>query len=329
MKSLQRSAEMGAVHRFPLPDHAPLGWALVHRHPDERSLLFAVPADEMGMPGPADVVAPETGRAGALVLRCGLGTWVREQDLFRSRVVARVSSYFAARALERVRAVAFGGLPEAVDLRENEERDDYAEWEAEVARAGADLSVWSERRVLEAVSLEEWRAWTAQTSPRKATTNAARRELARAWARLVEPERASPAPMHRFPAKRSSAPPLRLAAEGAATDSRVALREARLRFGPIDARAQRPRPVVIGGSESLWLGASKKGLVPFWTNSSKDAPPECHASPPFGGPVAPVEWRRRPRSNVWRARSPIPWAEPNVVVLTIRTDPWHEILVED
>jgi hypothetical protein len=138
-------AAPGDVFLFHGPAPVALRWAVVLTHPD-RPLLFAVPADTNPLAGTADVTVPPSAPGGPMVLHCGHGLWIHQDDFPPGLRVARLEDRFLRRAQDKLAEVARGRVEGTAGQRETDALPAYDDWVGEVARAADVLADTLRRR---------------------------------------------------------------------------------------------------------------------------------------------------------------------------------------
>ena len=146
--SQSSAARPGEVWELPLAGEGLLGWAVVHRHPDDPDLLLVVPVDTEPELADGDLAVPVSWAQDGLtfeqrcVLRPDFGAWLSEADLWYRLPGAAVPQAWRDELLDGVLALARG------EVRPLDDR----------GPAPAELEAWREEHLAPALeALEAWR----------------------------------------------------------------------------------------------------------------------------------------------------------------------------
>lgn len=120
-----RGPEPGDVFVLRETADLPVEWAVLARHPENATLVFAVPADTCPLVGAADLAVPRQAGAGALVLRCAFGAWVDRSAFQPERRTAVLDADTVERARRRVQEAK---LPDEAGERGEQGDDEEAEY---------------------------------------------------------------------------------------------------------------------------------------------------------------------------------------------------------
>lgn len=118
----------GDLYAFSIPEHSPVEWLVVREHPDDRGLLFIVPADDCPLAGTPDVavVHPEVRRP--LVVRCAEGVWLRSQRFGADRRVGFLPGEVVRQVRQKVAALARGQAVGDEQQRRTDADPAYDRW---------------------------------------------------------------------------------------------------------------------------------------------------------------------------------------------------------
>jgi hypothetical protein len=151
----QGSPRPGDLFLFRMPGALDVRWAVILPHPDDPRLLFSVPADGQPLAGTNDVRVPEEASGGPLVLRCGYGLWIHQDDFNPGLRTGALDDRHVEQARAKLAQIA-GGQVEGTTLEKETEWDpDYEDWLDEVARVSDRLARRLRTRTLE-VSLADF-----------------------------------------------------------------------------------------------------------------------------------------------------------------------------
>jgi hypothetical protein len=215
-------------------DASVIQWLIVKRHPDDRQLLFAVPADDNPEIGPADVSIPDEHPWGPATCRCSFGLWVEADLLDPPQRAGRVDEEVLGPVRSVLGQLAAGTLKVTPEQAILDSDPDYVAWLAELEK-----------------SREAAMAWLAEVGQ---------------VCRSQELETEAPPLLGRFlewivPAGIS--PGLAYAAEGGGLRGRISRRLA-------DALA--PRWLQLSESDGLYLVTGADGVRVVWVGTSGKPP---------------------------------------------------------
>lgn len=123
--------ERGDIYLFDLediPDDLAVFWVILHCHPEDSSLFFAIPADTNPLTGTCDVPIPPIALFGSLTLRLDHGLWLPDaifQPLQRVGIVERL---FIDRAQFIMSRIAKNEWIGSEIQQATETNPDYEEW---------------------------------------------------------------------------------------------------------------------------------------------------------------------------------------------------------
>ncbi len=125
----------GDLYVFSLPIKIALQWAVILVHPDDRRLLYTIPADDHRDVGIADTRIPEDVDCGPLVLRCGCGLWLRRSDFDPQLRSGHIAERYVAAATRTLAQMVRDSLRPTSRQHETDVDPEYLRWMTEVAQA--------------------------------------------------------------------------------------------------------------------------------------------------------------------------------------------------
>jgi len=144
--------ERGDIYLFELentPEDVAVFWVIIHRHPEDSSIFFTVPADTNSLTGVFDVPIPPTALFGSLVLRLGQGLWLPETMFQTSQRVGLVEILFIDRAQFIMSRIARNEWCGSDMQRATDANPDYEEWMEMIDQVYVAMRRYRENLVLE------------------------------------------------------------------------------------------------------------------------------------------------------------------------------------
>lgn len=136
MKNISGPPQEGHIFLLsPTPPNCDFVWAALYTHPDDPNLLFCVPADTHPLSGLCDVTLADNDHEAPLVLRCGYGLYLHQEDLPLERRVGILTPAVLKAARQKMGEMAGGKLTGNPTQWRNEDNPDYETWCQMVARA--------------------------------------------------------------------------------------------------------------------------------------------------------------------------------------------------
>ena len=118
-----------AVTEMPLPeDVLPLEFMAVMQHRQDKALWYAVPADTHMLVGSNDIEIPSSAACGSLVLRCGQGLWIHENDFPLGRPTGTVPEQYIDDVRDRLATIVAGTTIVSSHAKAVEQDPDYEAW---------------------------------------------------------------------------------------------------------------------------------------------------------------------------------------------------------
>ena len=118
-----------AVTEMPLPEHVlPLEFMAVMQHRQDKGLWYAVPADTHMLVGSNDIEIPSSAACGSLVLRCGQGLWIHENDFPLGRPTGTVPEQYIDDVRDRLATIVAGTTIVSSHAKAVEQDSDYEAW---------------------------------------------------------------------------------------------------------------------------------------------------------------------------------------------------------
>ncbi len=110
-----RAIESGKLYDFSdvlgepeIENELPINWMAVMQNKDDLKLWFAIPADTNTLVGSGDVEIPSSAACGVLVLRCGQGLWIHEDDFELGRPTGLVPDFYVDDVRDRLATIVDG-----------------------------------------------------------------------------------------------------------------------------------------------------------------------------------------------------------------------------
>jgi hypothetical protein len=282
----QRPPQPGDLYLFPGPAAIDQSWGII-AGPNERGLLFAVPADGHPLAGLTDVIVAETAACGPLVLRCGHGLWIHPSDFPADGRIGILDDRHVRRAVRKMAQIAAGKLEGTASQWEAEANPDYHEWLAEVERSADALA--SAVQVQE----EEWTVADFSSSVRPSV-----------------------------PAAGGEATEQQLALAAASGGALAELFDELNRKAGQDALPARRVDFLYPGE--LFVTLAEDGVAVVYVRGQDQPPPELYEITPDGR-ENPAAWQPTPAGTA--ARAAFPWREAQVKLRFGRGNQAKEVTV--
>lgn len=128
-------ARPGDIFLFDIPRDVGVEWAVVLPHADDPGLLFSVPVDANPMAGSADISLPDTAACAPLVLRCGCGMWVPQEEFDLRLRSGLLEDKYVEAARKTLHHLATGDLASIPARHEVDDDPEYIDWLTDIDAA--------------------------------------------------------------------------------------------------------------------------------------------------------------------------------------------------
>lgn len=132
---LPRKIFAGDLFLFHMPQPVAVKWCAIFKHPNNSELWYVVPGDDLMLVGARDVAVPEDTQEGPMVLRCGCGLWVHEDDFALKNRIGQIDQEYVEQVRDHLSRIVDNDLSKDETIVSVDDDPDYLEWMEELSAA--------------------------------------------------------------------------------------------------------------------------------------------------------------------------------------------------